>query len=87
MFIPGHVTLGNDLCNLCHNGARKLQGKLQEKMSSVTAPLMWSVAVSCDQILQNSAFWKKANGSTLNVQNPQCILKLGKFGAFFLLST
>ena len=39
MFISGYVTLGNDPCNLCRNGARKLRDKLQEKFHSVTAPL------------------------------------------------
>ena len=38
MFISGHVTLGNDPCNLCHNGATKLRDRLQEKLPSVTAP-------------------------------------------------
>ena len=38
MFITGHVTLGNDPCNLCHNGATKLRDKLQEKLSCVPAP-------------------------------------------------
>ena len=38
MFISGHVTLGNDSCNLCRNGATKLPDKLQDKLLSVTAP-------------------------------------------------
>ena len=33
----GHVTLGNDSCNLCHNGTMKLQDQLQEKLPTVTA--------------------------------------------------
>ena len=39
MFITGHVTLGNDSCNLCYNGATKLRDKLQEKLPCVTAAL------------------------------------------------
>ena len=38
MFISGHVTLGNDLGNLCRNSATKLRDKLQEKLPSVTVP-------------------------------------------------
>ena len=41
MVISGHVTPGNDPCNLCHNGAIKLLDKLQEKLSIVTAPLVF----------------------------------------------
>ena len=37
MFISGHVTVGNDSCNLCHNGATKLRIKLPKKLPSVTA--------------------------------------------------
>ena len=38
--ISGHVTLSNNLYNLCCNGATKLRDKLQEKLPiSVTATL------------------------------------------------
>ena len=40
MLISGHVTQGNDSCNLCRNGAIKLRDKLQEKLPSVAAPLV-----------------------------------------------
>ena len=41
MFVSGHVPLGNNPCHLCHNGAMKLQHKLQEKLPrGGTAPLV-----------------------------------------------
>ena len=41
VFISGYVTLRNDPCNLCRNGATKLRDKLQEKLPSVTAALLF----------------------------------------------
>lgn len=36
IFILWHVTLSNDLCNLCCNGTTRLWDKLQGKLPSVT---------------------------------------------------
>ena len=38
MLISGHVTPGNDPCNLCCNGTKKLLDNLQEKLLTETAP-------------------------------------------------
>ena len=53
MFISEHVTLGNNPCNLCRNGATKLRDKLQEKLPSVTAPQDTTSAVGWAAIHTN----------------------------------
>ena len=78
------VTLRNNLCNLCHNGATRLRDKLQEKLPGVTVPQdpfalssFCPLLLLCWILLQNWTFWEGCtpmNHKWINPYRPYLIL-------------